>query len=162
MANKLFKRPKQVKEVRYIDGSISKHNDNLGTKYLLFDPKNITSYECIKGMREDELAYIKERLVCMWGNEEIEEYVVVDDAAKDMFASLCEEQVALANKQDFVKAKVDDVIIRYSHKSGMFSRFYYNVWFEYAGTYYYLYIKTCDGAKFKALMEEFLTYKKII
>ncbi|MDE7191515.1 MAG: hypothetical protein K2O35_03520 [Clostridia bacterium] len=162
MANKLFNRPKNVKEVRYADGSISKHNANGGTQYLLFDPKNITSYECFKGMAGESLAYIKERLICMWGNEEIEEYVLVDETQKDMFASLCNEQVAAANKQDFVKAKVDDVIIEYSHKAGMFSRFHYNVWFEYAGNYYYLYIKTCDGTKFKALMEEFLTYKKII
>ena len=162
MANKLFKKPTNIKEVRYADGSISKHNDASGTQYLLFDPKNITSFECVKGMEGEKLAYIKERLICMWGNEEIEEYVLVDDTQKEMFANLCQEQIASANKQDFVKAKVDDVIIRYSHKAGMFSRFHYNVWFEYADTYYYLYIKTCDGTKFKALMEEFLTYKKII
>ena len=161
MANKLFQGQKNIKEVRY-DSSLSKHNDSEGTKYLLFDPKNITSFECSKGMEGEKLVYIKERLACMWGNEEIEEYVVVDNAQRDIFASLCSEEVALANKQDFVKAKVDDVIIQYSHKSGMFSRFHYNVWFEYADTYYYLYIKTCDGSKFKTLMEEFLTYKKTL
>ena len=161
MANKLYKGQKNIKEVRY-DSSLSKHNDSNGTNYLLFDPKNITSFECFKGMEGEKTVYIKERLSCMWGNEEIEEYVVVDNSQKDIFESLCSEQVALANKQDFVKAKVDDVIIQYSHKSGMFSRFHYNVWFEYADTFYYLYIKTCDGKKFKTLMEEFLTYKKII
>lgn len=162
MANKIFSRPKNIKELRYDGGSLSKHNDKYGTQYLLFDPKNITSFECVKGMAGDKLVYIKERLLCMWGNEEIEEYVLVDAEQKDIFASLCKEQIALDNKQDFVKAKVDDVIIQYSHKAGMFSRFHYNVWFEYAGNYYYIYIKTCDGVKFKALMEEFLTYKKII
>ena len=162
MANKLYDRPKNIKEVRYEDGSISKHNDKHGTSYILFDPKNITSFECFKGMEGDKLVYIKERLACMWGNEEIEEYVLVDDTQRDMFASLCKEEVALANKQDFIKAKVDDTIIEYSHKAGMFSRFHYNVWFDLAGTYYYLYIKTCDGVKFKALMEEFLTYKKTL
>lgn len=162
MANKIFQRPKNIKEVRYEDGSLSKHNDKNGTGYLLFDPKNITSFECSKGMDGEKLVYIKERLSCMWGNEEIEEYVLVDDTQRDTFASLCSEQIAFANKQDFVKAKVDDVIIQYSHKSGMFSRFHYNVWFEYANTYYYLYIKTCDGKKFKTLMEEFLTYKKVL
>ena len=162
MANKLFSRPKNIKEIKYEGGSLSKHNDVSGTQYLLFDPKNITSFECAKGMYGDKLVYIKERLICMWGNEEIEEYVLVDSEQKDIFASLCQEQIALDNKQDFVKAKVDDVIIEYSHKAGVFSRFHYNVWFEYAGNYYYIYIKTCDGAKFKALMEEFLTYKKVI
>ena len=161
MANKLFQRPKNIKEVRY-DGSLSKYNDGNNTSYLLFDPKNITSFECFKGMDGEKTVYIKERLICMWGNEEIEEYVLLDDTQKDMFASLCNEQSATANKQDFVKAKVDDVIIQYTHKTGMFSRFHYNVWFEYAGVNYYLYIKTCDGKKFKALMEEFLTYKKVL
>ena len=110
-----------------------KHNDKSGTSYLLFDPKNITAFECVKGMEGEKLVYIKERLLCMWGNEEIEEYVLLDDTQKDMFASLCNEQSATANKQDFVKAKVDDVIIQYTHKTGMISRFPYNVWFEYAG-----------------------------
>ena len=162
MANKLFKGDKSIKQVRYVGGSLSKYNDGSGTKYLLFDPKNITSFECYKGMEGDKLVYLKERLACMWGNEEIEEYVVVDDTKRGIFEELCSKDVALANKQDFVKAKVDDVIIQYSHKSGLFSRFHYNVWFEYEGTYYYLYIKTCDGKKFKTLMEEFLTYKKTI
>ena len=162
MANKLFSRPKNIKETTYVDGSISKHNDKNNTSYILFDPKNITAFECFKGMEGDKLVYIKERLVCMWGNEEIEEYALVDDTQREMFASLCKEDVALANKQDFVKAKVDDVIIEYSHKAGMFSRFHYNVWFELAGNYYYLYIKTCNGTKFKTLMEEFLTYKKTL
>ncbi|MDE7208705.1 MAG: hypothetical protein K2O31_02370, partial [Clostridia bacterium] len=76
MANKLFNRPKNIKEVRYVDCSISKHNDASGTQYLLFDPKNITSFECFKGMAGEKLAYIKEHLICMWGNEEIEEYVL--------------------------------------------------------------------------------------
>ncbi|MCI8911980.1 MAG: hypothetical protein HFE31_04705 [Clostridia bacterium] len=167
MANKLFQKPKTIKEVRYEDGSLSKHNDKNGTKYLIFDPKNITAFECVKGVAnpsegENKLVYIKERLACMWGNEEIEEYVLVDKGSKDIFDSLCVEKVALAHKQDFIKAKVDDVIITYSHKKGAFSRFHYNVWFEYDDNYYYLYIKTCDGGKFKSLMEEFLTYKKTI
>ncbi len=162
MANKLFKKPKQIKEIKYVDSSLSKHNDKEGTQYLLFDPKNITDFECVKGVDGEKTVYIKERLACMWGNEEIEEYALVDGDSKDIFANLCKEEVALANKQDFVKAKVGDVIIDYSHKAGAFSRFHYNVWFEYNGNYYYLYIKTCDGGKFKALMEEFLTYKKII
>ena len=162
MANKLFSTPKNIKEEKYVDGSLSKHNDKNGTAYILFDPKNITAFECCKGMMGDKLVYIKEHLSCMWGNEEIEEYVLVDETQRDIFASLCKQEVAQANKQDFIKARVDDTIIEYSHKAGMFSRFHYNVWFEYAGVYYYLYIKTCDGAKFKTLMEEFLTYKKTL
>ena len=200
MANKIFQKPKTVKEIRYLDGSISKHNAKYGTAYLLFDPKNITSYECIKGVEKtadadlkseivdttqsaavdatdatqanvnapdateslEKVIYIKERLACMWGNEEIEEYVLVDKSCKDMFEGLCNKETALAHKQDFIKARVGDIVIEYSHKKGMFSRYHYNVWFEYAGTYYYLYIKTCDGGKFKSLMEEFLTDKKTI
>lgn len=194
MANKIFQKPKNIKEIRYLDGSISKHNDRFGTAYLLFDPQNITAYECIKGIEKttdakktngstsenaentvgeqadaqntaqelEKVVYIKERLACMWGNEEIEEYVLVDKDYKDIFANLCNSETVFAHKQDFVKAKVDDVIIEYSHKKGLFSRYHYNVWFEYGDNYYYLYIKTCDGGKFKKLMEEFLIDKKTI
>ncbi|MDE5549105.1 MAG: hypothetical protein K2J13_02510, partial [Clostridia bacterium] len=81
----------------------------------------------------------------------IEEYVVIDDSAKEYF-----ENIRMQESQSLVKAKVGDIIIEYIHMSGRFSRYHYNVWFERSGVYYYLYIRTCDGKKFKALMEEFI------
>ncbi len=153
MANKLFKDIEGVVESDYT--SISKHNAENNTSIILFDPPNLTSFKCQKGEKEGKIVYIKERLVCMWGNDEIEEYALLDDKFSDYFA-LPSEEVIKKSKQEFVKAKVGDTIIEYTHKKGMFSRFFYNVWFEYNGTKYYLFIKTCTGKKFKALMEDFI------
>ncbi|MDE6189169.1 MAG: hypothetical protein K2G37_02645, partial [Clostridia bacterium] len=88
MANKykLFAKPKTVDEIKYT--SISKHNADCGSNYILFDPKNITSFECFKGQVDGKIVYIREKLACMWGNEDIEEYVVVDDCEKDSFESI--------------------------------------------------------------------------
>ena len=148
MANKLFSKPRRVKESKY--SSISKHNAGLGSEYILFDPPNVTSFECAKGEVDEKIVYIREKLTCMWGNEDIEEYVIIDDSVKEYFEDIRKKQ------SDVVKAKVGDIIIEYTHASGRFSRFHYNVWFERKGVYYYLYIRTCDGRKFKALMEEFI------
>ncbi|MDE6758421.1 MAG: hypothetical protein K2J89_03980 [Clostridia bacterium] len=149
MANKLFSKPRQVKEKKYT--SISKHNASFSTEYILFDPPNVTSFECAKGEIDGRTVYIREKLACMWGNEDIEEYVVVDDEVKEYF-----ENIRIKESGALVKAKVGDIIIEYTHKSGSFSRYHYNVWFERNGAYYYLYLRTSDGRKFKALMEEFI------
>ena len=149
MANKLFSKPRYVKESKY--SSLSKHNANVGSEYILFDPPNVTSFECAKGEVDGKLVYIREKLACMWGNEDIEEYVVIDDSLKEYF-----DDIRKKKSEVIVKAKVGDIIIEYTHESGRFSRFHYNVWFERNGVYYYLYIRTCDGKKFKSLMEEFI------
>ncbi len=150
MANKLFAKPHAVKEKKYT--SISKHNALCGSEYILFDPPNVTSFECFSGEKDGKILYIREKLTCMWGNEDIEEYVVVDESAKEYFSKLL-----LAERADtLIKAKAGDTVISYAHKSGRFSRHHYNVWFERNGATYYLYIRTSDGAKFKSLMEEFL------
>lgn len=153
MANKLFKRIKGIKESEYT--SISKHNAQNGSRIILFDPPNLTSFKCVAGSIDGKQVYIKESLACMWGNEEIEEYAVLDKDFNGFF-EIPSEEVIRKNKQEYVKAKVGDTLIEYTHKSGMFSRYFYNVWFEYDGIRYYLFIKTCDGKKFKTLMEDFI------
>lgn len=147
MANKLFSKPRKIKEKKYT--SISKHNAQFASEYILFDPPNVTAFECVKGEVDGKTVYIREKLACMWGNEDIEEYVVVDESVKEYF-----ENIRI--KETLVKAKVGDIIIEYTHASGRFSRHHYNVWFERNGVYYYLYIRTSDGKKYKALMEEFI------
>ena len=154
MANKLFSKPKGIRECKYT--SISRHNAEFSSEYILFDPPSVTSFECAKGEKDGEIVYIREKLVCMWGNEDIEEYVLLDNDCKDIFESYRSESAAAAHGQTFTKAKVEDVTIEYSHKKGVFSRHHYNVWFERRGIYYYLYVKTSDGRKFKSLMEEFI------
>lgn len=153
MANKLFVDIKGLKEYDYT--SISKHNAANASDIILFDPPNLTSFKCTIGRKEGKDVYIKEKLACMWGNEEIEEYALLDDAYAEYFA-LPDKSVFEKAKTEYVKAKVGDTTVEYTHKKGMFSRYIYNVWFEYGGRKYYLFIKTCDGRKFKALMEEFI------
>ena len=154
MANKrkAFVKPKTVDEVKYT--SISKHNAERASEYIFFDPKNITSFECKQGFVGEKPIYIRETLACMWGNEDIEEYVVIDGSAKDLFDS------ARPKDGSIIKAKVGDIVIDYTHTEGRFSRRHYNVWFERAGVYYYLYIRTSDGRKFKSLMEDFIENPK--
>lgn len=153
MANKLFKKPRDIKECKY--SSISKHNAANSSGYLLFDPPNLTSFECFKGQRDGNDVYIREKLACMWGNEDIEEYVILEDKLRseidNLFVSNCSREI--------IKARVGDVILDYTHASGRFSREHYNVKFTYNNVLYYLYIKTSDGRKFKSLMEEFLQNK---
>lgn len=153
MASKIFDIPKGIKEEKYT--SISKHNALVGSDIILFDPPNISSFECKMGRKDNKDIYIKEKLVCMWGNDEIEEYVLLDEEYKAYFVLPSMDKIN-KYKQEYVKAKVGDTIIEYSHRNGRFSRFLYNVWFEYNSRHYYLYIKTCDGRKFKKLMEEFI------
>ncbi|MDE5616772.1 MAG: hypothetical protein K2I78_03190 [Clostridia bacterium] len=150
MANKLFAKPKTVREKNYT--SISKHNAACGSEYILFDPPNVTSFECAVGEKDGKNVYIREKLACMWGNEDIEEYVAVDDSAREYFLTLMPKD----GSDTLIKAKAGDTVIEYTHKKGRFSRHHYNVWFERNGALYYLYIRTSDGAKFKSLMEEFL------
>ena len=149
MANKLFSKPRKVKEKKYT--SISKHNAECSSEYILFDPPNVTAFECDAGEIDGKIVYIREKLACMWGNEDIEEYVVLDEDVKEYF-----ENIRIEASSQLVKAKVGDIVIEYTHKSGSFSRYHYNVWFELKGVYYYLYIRTSDGKKFKTLMEEFI------
>lgn len=153
MANKLFGDIKGVKEYEY--ASISKHNATNASDIILFDPPNLTSFKCVIGRKDGEDVYIKEKLACMWGNEEIEEYVLLDNAYAEYF-KVPEKQVFEKQKTQYQRAKVADTIVEYSHRKGRFSRFIYNVWFEYGARKYYLFIKTCNGKKFKALMEEFI------
>lgn len=153
MANKLFDGIKGVKEYKYT--SISKHNAANKSEYILFDPPNLTSFKCEIGRKDGKDVYIKEKLACMWGNEEIEEYVLLDEEYAQFFKTP-DKEVFQRQKCEYVKAKVDDTLVEYTHRKGMFSRFIYNVWFEYKGIKYYLFVKTSDGKKFKSLMEEFI------
>ena len=66
MANKIISL-KGFKEKKYI--SIAKYNVENGTKYFLFDPKNITQFKCTLGYLNVSIAYLNEFVQCMWGND---------------------------------------------------------------------------------------------
>ncbi len=118
MANKLFDGIKDVKEYEYT--SISKHNAANASDIILFDPPNITSFKCEIGRKDGRDVYIKEKLACMWGNEEIEEYVLLDDSYREYFA-VPDKAVLEKNKTEFVIAKVGETLVEYTHIKGMIS-----------------------------------------
>lgn len=140
MASKLFA-PKGIKETD--EESISKYNAANGTKYLLFDPADITEFKCRRGVKDGRTVYLREKLQIMFGNHEIEEYCFVERGIFDR-----------SLMKDAKPAKVEDIHILYTRKKGFF-RNAYNVFFEYEGTEYYLYIVVSDDKKFNALICEF-------
>ena len=148
MPNKLFK-PKGIKE-RFVT-SISRWNEAHGTRYLLFDMRDISGYKSRGGYdKSGELVYLKEYFSIMFGNHELEEYVFVKKGVFDksiMKGAKC--------------VKVGDDVLEYTYKKGAFSRRYYNAYFEYEGVDYYLYVKTCNDVKFSQLMQEFFAEKLI-
>lgn len=145
MANKLFS-PKGIKEVN--EESISKYNAANGTKYLLFDPGDITEFKCRRGMADGKTVYLYEKLQIMFGNHEIEEYCFTQKGVFDR-----------AVMKDAKSARVEDLHILYTRKKGFLIRTFYNVFFEYEGVEYYLYIVVSDEKKFNSLMYEFAREK---
>ena len=145
MANKQIKF-KGVKEEKFT--SISKYNAANSTNYYLFDPKNITGFKCMKGKLGDNLAYLFEFIQCMWGNDEIYEYVILDDSLK--------AQLDLSQFGDIQSVDISNVKINYVFKKGLFQRYLYNAVFEIKNTTYYLYVKTIDGNRFFNLLKEFI------
>lgn len=141
MANKLFS-PKGIKEVA--EESISKYNAAHGTKYLLFDPRDISEFKCRRGVKDGKTVYLYEKLQIMFGNHEIEEYCFTEKGVFDR-----------SIMKDAKPARVEDLKILYTRKKGFFIRTFYNVFFEYEGVEYYLYIVVSDEKKFNNLMCEF-------
>lgn len=140
MASKLFS-PKGVKEIQ--EESISKYNAANGTKYLLFDPRDITEFKCRRGIKDGRTVYLYEKLQLMFGNHEIEEYCFTERGVFDRSVM-----------KDAKPARVEDIQIIYTRKKGFF-RTSFNVFFEYEGVEYYLYIVVSDEKKFNSLMCEF-------
>lgn len=140
MASKLYS-PKGIKEVD--EESISKYNAANGTRYLLFDPRDITEFKCKRGVRDGRTVYLYEKLQIMFGNHEIEEYCFTEKGVFDR-----------SLMQNAKPARVEDMQILYTRKKGFF-RTSYNVFFEYEGVEYYLYIVVSGDEKFNSLMCEF-------
>lgn len=145
MANKLYN-PKDIKETD--EESISKYNEANGTKFLLFDPRDITEFKCKKGIKDGKIVYLCERFQIMFGNHELWEYCFFENDTFD-------KNILVGAKQ----ALVDDVPILYTYKKGLFSRRYYNAYFNIDGIDYYVYLKSCNESKFKEIMYEFIKDK---
>lgn len=144
MANKLYS-PKGIKEVE--EESISKYNAANGTKYLLFDPSDITEFKCRRGVVGGRTVYLYEKLQLMFGNHEIEEYCFTEKGVFDK-----------SLMKDAKPARVEDMQILYKSKKGFF-RTSFNVYFEYGGVEYYLYMVVSDEKKFNNLICEFAKEK---
>ena len=140
MASKLFS-PKGIKEVA--EEYISKYHAATGTKYLLFDPRDITEFKCKRGVKDGKTVYLYEKLQIMFGNHEIEEYCFAEKGIFDR-----------SLMKDAIPARAEDLQILYTRKKGLF-RTSYNVFFEYEGVEYYLYIVVSDEKKFNSIMLEF-------
>lgn len=140
MASKLFS-PKGIKEVK--EESVSKYNAANGTKYLIFDPRDITEFKCRRGVKGDKTVYLYEKLQIMFGNHEIEEYCFTEKGVFDR-----------SLMKDAKPARVEDMQIFYIKKKGLL-RTAFNVFFEYGGIEYYLYIIVSGEKKFNSLMCEF-------
>ncbi len=145
MASKKLFSPKGIKETD--EESISKYNAANGTRYLLFNPKDITEFRCKRGTVDGKTVYLYEKLQIMFGNHEIEEYCFTE---KGIF-----DRSLMADAQ---RARAEDLHILYVRKKGFF-RTSYNVFFEYEGTEYYLYIVVSGDNKFNELMCEFAKEK---
>ena len=112
--------------------SISKYSARENKDLLFFDPDNITDFKSSVG-KKDASSYLFEFIQTMWGNDEIYEYIVSSDIDIDLtqFGSL---QTASLEKLG--------ITYTYTLKKGLFSRYLYNVYFEYKNERYYLFVKT--------------------
>lgn len=140
MASKLFS-PKGIKEVD--EESVSKYNAANGTKYLIFDPSDITEFKCRRGVKDGRTVYLYEKLQIMFGNHEIEEYCFTEKGVFDR-----------SLMKDAKPARVEDMQILYVKKKGLI-RTSFNVFFEHEGIEYYLYIVVSGESRFNSLMCEF-------
>jgi len=129
MANKklIFKAKEEALD------SISKKASRDNKFYLFFDPDNITDFKAKIGKDQDRDSYLFEFIQVMWGNDEINEYILLDNKGVDL-TQFGEIKKAVNAKYNFE--------YKYTLKKGLFSRYYYNVYFEYKNERYYLFIKT--------------------
>ena len=114
--------------------SICKLSDREQKPYLFMDPDNVTGFKCLIGKKDAIPAYLFEFIQVTWGNDEISEYIIKDDSI----------QIDLSQFGQVKEAELPKLGIKYSYTEtkGLFSRFIYNVYFEYKNERYYLFIKT--------------------
>lgn len=113
--------------------SICKISDRESKPYLFADPDNVTGFKCSLGKIGDKPSYLFEFIQTMWGNDEIFEYILLDDT-----------QINLSQFGEVKEDKIQklDITYKYTLKKGLFSRYLYNVYFEYKNERYYLFVKT--------------------
>ena len=113
--------------------SICKLADREDKDYLFFDPDNITNFKAIKYYYSDNDYYLYEFIQTMWGNDEISEYILLNQYA------------SLNGLGEVKEGVIEKYNIKYEYtesKNWVISRYYYNVVFEYKNIRYYVYIKT--------------------
>ena len=112
--------------------SISKYSARENKDLLFFDPDNITDFKSLIG-KKDSSSYLFEFIQTMWGNDEIYEYILSSDIDIDLtlFGDIKEGTIQKLN-----------IKYQYTQKKGLFSRYLYNVLFEYKNERYYLFVKT--------------------
>lgn len=135
----------KVKEERY--ESIAKYNVVNNRSYYLFNPMNVTSFKCKIGKESDKEVYIYEHLECMWGNDEIDEYVFFDDFKLQEFEDFKLEPYI--NNINF-----EGIDVFYTFKTSILGKWIYNAIYEVDNVRYYVIIKTIDPKKFLKLMKE--------
>lgn len=135
----------KAKEQKY--KSIAEFNVINNKTFYLFNPKNITEFKCGVGLEDDKQVFIHEHLECMWGNDEIDEYVFFDDYKLQDF-----EDFKLS---DVNKVEYDGIEVFYSMSKSFFGRLKYCAVFEIDNNRYYLYIKTIKQERFFSLLKEF-------
>ena len=113
--------------------SICKISDRESKPYLFADPDNVTGFKCSLGKIGDKPSYLFEFIQTMWGNDEIYEYILFDDTNIDLsqLGEVKEDTISKLN-----------ITYKYTLKKGLFSRYLYNVYFEYKNERYYLFVKT--------------------
>ena len=113
--------------------SICKLANRENKDYIFFDPDNITGFEAKIGNKGNTPCYLFEFIQTMWGNDEIYEYILLDDTQIDL------SSFGTINSGVIKKYNIP---YTYTLKKGLFSRYYYNVYFEYKNERYYLFVKT--------------------
>ena len=113
--------------------SISKLAAREAKDYLFFDPANITDFKARIGKDQDKVSYLFEFIQVMWGNDEISEYILKADQEINI--------EAFGQVKDGTIKKYG-IPYKYTLKKGLFSRYFYNVYFEYKNERYYLFVKT--------------------
>ncbi len=113
--------------------SICKLADRESKPYLFLDPENVTGFKSAVGKMGDKPSYLFEFIQAMWGNDEVYEYILLDDINIDL-TQFGEVKVGEIKKLN--------IPYSYTFKKGLFSRYLYNVTFEYKNERYYLFVKT--------------------
>ena len=113
--------------------SICKLADRDNKDYLFLDPDNITGFKAMIGNKDGAPCYLFEFIQTMWGNDEINEYILLQSKDIDL--------TQFGEVKDGVIKKYN-IPYKFTLKKGLFSRYLYNVCFEYKNESYYLFVKT--------------------